>query len=136
MSEKKGLFGRLFGVQKSSCCCGVEIEEIKDDEPSCCCGSTCSTDEKTTEGAEGKDGRLNIKILGPGCKNCVALEKNTKSAVEQMGLDVHIEKITDMAAIAGYGVMSTPGLVVNRKVVSFGKVLKPSDIIKILEKTL
>lgn len=79
---------------------------------------------------------MDIKILGPGCKNCVTLTENTNAALEQMGMAANVEKVTDMAVIAGYGIMSTPGLVVNGKVVSFGKVLKPADIIKILEKTL
>lgn len=79
--------------------------------------------------------KLVIKILGTGCKNCTALEENTKAALVQMGVEASIDKITDFAEIAGYGVMSTPGLVVNGRVVSFGKVLKVNDIIKILEKT-
>lgn len=80
--------------------------------------------------------KLSIKILGPGCKNCTTLEANTKAALQEMGLDANVDKVTDFAEIAGYGIMSTPGLVVNGKVVSFGKVLKPNDITKILEKTL
>lgn len=80
--------------------------------------------------------KLNVIILGPGCKNCTTLEENTKEALKQMSIDASIEKVTDLAKIASFGVMSTPGLVVNGKVVSFGKVLKPKDIIKILEKTM
>lgn len=79
---------------------------------------------------------VSIKILGPGCKNCTVLAENTKSALEQMGIEADVEKVTDMAAIAGYGIMSTPGLVVNEKVVSFGKVLKPNDIIEIFKKNI
>ena len=77
---------------------------------------------------------LQMKILGPGCKNCKTLEANAKEALQQMSLEADIEKITNVAEIARYGIMSTPGLVVNGKVVSYGKVLKPEDIVKILEK--
>jgi len=80
--------------------------------------------------------KLEIKILGTGCKNCTTLEENTKAAIKQMGVEATVEKITDFAEIAAYGIMSTPGLVANGKVVSFGKVLKPNDIIKILEKIM
>jgi small redox-active disulfide protein 2 len=77
---------------------------------------------------------MKIKVLGPGCKNCVTLEDNTKAALAELGIEAEIEKITDFAEIAKYGIMSTPGLVIDEKVVSFGKVLKPKDIVKIIEK--
>lgn len=77
---------------------------------------------------------MKIKILGPGCKNCVTLAENTKTALSQLGMEAEIIKVTDYSEIAGYGIMSTPGLVVDEKVVSFGRVLKPAEIIKILEK--
>ena len=50
-----------------------------------------------------------IKILGPGCANCVNLERVTRQAVADLGIDATFEKVTDYAAIAGYGVMRTPG---------------------------
>ena len=75
-----------------------------------------------------------VKILDPGCKNCVSLAENTKAALSELGMEAEIVKVTDFAQIAQYGIMSTPGLVVDEKVVSFGKVLKPKDIVKILEK--
>ena len=71
---------------------------------------------------------MEIKILGSGCKKCISLTENTKSAVEELGLDASISKVTDFADISAYGVMSTPALVVDEKVVSFGKVLKPKEI--------
>ena len=77
---------------------------------------------------------MKIKILGSGCKNCVTLAENTKAALAELGTDAEIEKVTDFAEIAKYGVMSTPGLVIDEKVVSYGKGLKPQDIAKIIEK--
>ncbi len=77
---------------------------------------------------------MKIKILGSGCANCVTLAENTKKALAEVGAEAEIEKVTDFAEIAKYGVMSTPGLVIDEKVVSYGKVLKPQDIVKIIEK--
>lgn len=73
-----------------------------------------------------------IKILGSGCKKCIALAENTKAAAKTAGLDVEIEKVTDVIAIAGYGIMSTPGLVIDEKVVSSGRVLNATDIAPLL----
>ena len=63
-----------------------------------------------------------IKILGPGCANCVNLEKATRQAVSELRLEATIEKVTDYADIAGYGIMRTPGLVVDEEVVLSGRV--------------
>ena len=75
-----------------------------------------------------------IKILGSGCKNCITLKENTEAALKEAGMEAEIVKVTDFKDIMAYGVMSTPALVVDEKVVSFGKVLKPKEIVKILEK--
>lgn len=77
---------------------------------------------------------MNIKVLGSGCKSCVNLENNTREAIKELEMDVQVEKVTDFTKIAAYGVMSTPALVINEKVVSYGKVLKTEEIKKILEK--
>lgn len=74
-----------------------------------------------------------IKVLGSCCGNCTALMENTKIALAELGMDCAVEKVTDFAEIAQYGVMSIPALVINEKVVSLGKVLKPKEIVKILE---
>jgi len=74
-----------------------------------------------------------IKVLGSGCRNCVRLEENTRKAVEEIGIEAEIIKVTDFQDIASYGVMSTPALVIDEKVVSSGKVLKAEDIKEILE---
>lgn len=73
-----------------------------------------------------------IKVLGPGCANCLNLEKNTREALASLGMDAAVEKVTDYAAIAGYGVMKTPGLVVDEELVLAGKVAKPDEIARLL----
>jgi small redox-active disulfide protein 2 len=73
---------------------------------------------------------MNIKILGSGCKSCITLAENTKVALKELGIEAEIEKVTDFAQIASYGVMSTPALVIDEKVVSYGKVLKPKEIVQ------
>ena len=132
MSKKKGFFSGLLGEKKLGGCCNMEI--VEETQESCGCGCT---DESCCASEENKtfiEGAMSIKILGSGCKNCVTLTENTKLALAEMGLQANIEKVTDLSAITGYGVMSTPALVINEKVVSSGKVLKPKEIVKILEK--
>lgn len=73
-----------------------------------------------------------IKILGSGCRKCVALAENAKAAAAAAGKEAEIVKVTDLAEIAGYGVMSTPGLVVDEKVVSTGRVLTPDEIARLI----
>lgn len=74
-----------------------------------------------------------VKVLGAGCKNCHRQLENVKKALEAMSIPVEAEYITDMAVIAKYGVMSMPVIVVNEKVVSQGRVLKPSEVGKLLQ---
>jgi small redox-active disulfide protein 2 len=69
-----------------------------------------------------------IKILGPGCTNCKNLERVTREAIADLGLDATVEKVTDYPTIAGYGVMSTPGLVVDEKVVVSGRVPRAAEV--------
>ena len=73
-----------------------------------------------------------IKVLGPGCNNCKNLERVTRQAIDALGLDATIEKITDYPTIVGYGVMSTPALVVNEKLVLSGRVPTTTQIREIL----
>lgn len=76
-----------------------------------------------------------IKILGSGCKNCMALSDNTKEALTQLGIEAEVVKVTDYKEIMAYGVMYMPALVIDEKVVSSGKVLSTKEIINILKKT-
>ena len=73
-----------------------------------------------------------IKILGPGCKNCANLERATRQAVADLGLEATIEKVTDYTEIAGYGIMRTPGLVVDEQVLVSGRVPKAAEIAQLL----
>jgi len=75
-----------------------------------------------------------IKVLGSGCKKCVALKENTEVALKEVGIEAEVIKVEDFADIMAYGVMTTPALVIDEKVVSYGKVLKPKEIVKILNK--
>lgn len=74
-----------------------------------------------------------IKILGSGCSNCVKLTGNTEEALKELGIEAEIVKVTDFMDIMKYGVMTTPALVVDEKVVSSGKVLKTKDIVNLLK---
>ena len=75
---------------------------------------------------------MNIKVLGGGCSKCEALLGNTKKAVQDKGIEAEIEYITDFSVIAGYGIMSTPALMIDGKVVSTGRVLNEKQIGKLL----
>ena len=114
----------LFGLGKK-----------KDEEKSssCCCGGGCDSAsvEKVEETANQGE---TVKVLGSGCTKCNELEANVKKALEQLGMDTAIEHVTDFSVIAAYGVMTTPALVVDGKVASYGKVLKVEEAVKVLQK--
>lgn len=75
---------------------------------------------------------MDIKILGSGCKNCRKLESHTRQALDGLGVSATVEKVTDYAAIAGYGVMTTPGLVVDDRVLTAGRVPSVDEITVLL----
>ena len=77
---------------------------------------------------------MTIKVLGACCKKSTETFENTKLAVQELGLKATVENIGDIAEIAAYGVMTTPALVIDDLVVSFGKFLNKADIIKIISK--
>ena len=97
-----------------------------------CCGN-CDAEsvsgEKTAQGM-GASG----KVLGSGCAKCNELEANAKAALKQLGMDTEIDHVIDFAQIAAYGVMSTPALVVDGRVVAYGRVLKAEEVVEILRK--
>jgi small redox-active disulfide protein 2 len=71
---------------------------------------------------------MNVKILGSGCRNCVATAELVAARAEALGVPVTIEKVTDYAAIAGHGVMRTPGVVIDGEVVHAGGVPQPAAV--------
>ena len=125
----------LFGLGKKkeevkvepACACNGEVATYE--ASSCCCGNQqvencCGGDNKVTS----------IKVLGAGCKSCHEQYENAKKAIEELGLGIEVEYITDMEKVMVYGVMSMPAIVVNENVVSMGKVLKSPEVIKLLGK--
>lgn len=109
-----GLFNKKK-AEAESCCCGV-------------CTPESMARAETEKAAEG------VKVLGSGCAKCSALEEAVRSALEELGMDTAIDHVTDFGRIAAYGVMSTPALVVDGKVVSYGKVLSRDDAKALIQK--
>jgi small redox-active disulfide protein 2 len=72
----------------------------------------------------------NVKVLGPGCKRCEATEQMVRSEAQKLGIEVTVEKVTDYAEIAKFGIVSTPGLVIDGKVVHAGGLPKAEDVAK------
>ena len=79
---------------------------------------------------------LTIKVLGSGCPNCKKVEAIAKQAVEMMGVEATVVKVTDYNDIAAYNILSTPGLVINEKVVSAGRIPTPAEVATFLANAL
>ena len=71
---------------------------------------------------------LSVKILGTGCANCKRLEQMSRKAASALDLEADFVKVTEIQEIMAYGVMSTPGLVINEKVVSYGRIPSPAEV--------
>ena len=79
---------------------------------------------------------LTIKVLGSGCPNCKKLESLTRQSVEQLAIEAEVIKVTDYKDIMAYNILSTPGLVINEKVVSSGRIPTPAEITTFLTNAL
>ncbi|TVL58433.1 thioredoxin family protein [Brachyspira hyodysenteriae] len=93
----------------------------------CSCGGLCQTSSEEN---------ARIKILGTGCLNCKKLEENTLKALKDMWLNLTVGHVYDIEKIASYGVISTPSLVLDENVLSYGKVLNKDEIIELLKDKL
>ncbi len=71
---------------------------------------------------------IDIKVLGPGCNNCHLVEENARAAVTQLGIDAQIEHVTDRAEYPKYGLLYTPGLVIDGKLVSGGRIPSVAEV--------
>jgi small redox-active disulfide protein 2 len=108
-------------------------KKIEEKAETCDCGGNCNAESMANANAAKGEG-ASVKVLGSGCAKCNALEAATKAALEQLGMDTTIDHVTDFTQIAAYGVMTTPALVIDGKVVSYGKALKTEEVVKILQR--
>ena len=104
----------------------------KEEPASCCCGGNCTPE--TMAHAEAVKASGGVKVLGSGCAKCNALEEAAREALAELEMDTAIDHVTDFTQIAAYGVMTTPALVVDGKVVSYGKVLKKDEAKALIQK--
>lgn len=132
MEKEKRLFDGLFVKKRADSCDSQTIESTADTGAcGCSCQGECSPSED----------KLNpnlptIKVLGTGCKSCVSLELNVRIALSQIEAKYNLVKVTDLSEIMSFGIVATPGLIVEDEVISCGKVLKPNEIARVLENIL
>ncbi len=119
-------------IKEKTCDCGGACDTAEQKQPSGCCGEISA--KSVEEAKQQLENGASVKVLGSGCKKCNQLEEATKKALSNLSMDTSIDHVTDFSAIASYGVMTTPALVVDGKVVSYGKVLKVEEVETILKK--
>lgn len=103
----------------------------KEEKKACCCGGSC---EVKPAAPETKPGGVGIQVLGSGCAKCNSLEAAVVEALGELGLEPRVDHVTDFVQIAAYGVMSTPALVVDGRVVSQGRVLSKAEAMDLIRK--
>lgn len=111
----------------------MKLFRKQEEKKGCSCGGKCDS-ESMEKALEKKTKGSRIKVLGTGCAKCKSLESSVREALQELNVNEEIEHVTDFTEIASYGVMSTPALVINGNVVSFGKVLNKDEVINLLDK--
>ena len=120
----------MSGLRKVVCpVCGLNYWTNRDTD-------MCSDCEKKqparvapkTQTQPGGMNMLSIKVLGPGCENCHKVEQIAHQAVDQLGVEAYIEKVTDRAEFKKYGLLATPGLVINEKLVCGGRIPNQAEV--------
>ncbi len=99
----------------------------KKKEEKCCAAVSAAVNENAD---------IELKVLGGGCAKCNALEQAAVAAVKELGIEVRLEHVTDFAKIAAYGVMSTPALMLNGKLLSSGRVLSKDEAKELIKNAL
>ena len=79
---------------------------------------------------------MNIKILGPGCAKCHALEQAVKEVIKELRIDANVEDVKDIKKILEYPILTTPGLVIDEKVISSGKTLSKEEVTWLIKNAL
>lgn len=133
--NKKGFWATLFAPkQKSSCCCGSQIEEVKEEtSQSCGCGSASDDAADSSCCASAPTGEVKeVLVLGPGCSKCKEAFKVVERVIRENNVDVKLSKIEDIAEMMSYNVMATPAVVVDGKVKIKGHVPSEDEVKKIL----
>lgn len=110
---------------------GLFSRKKKEAPETCSCGA-CTPE--TTAQAESVKASGGVRVLGSGCAKCNALEEAVRAALTELGMDPAIDHVTDFAQIAACGVMTTPALMVDGKVVSCGRVLKKDEVKALIQK--
>lgn len=111
---------------------GLFFGKKKEESAACCCGGDCSA--AAMEKAQTQAAQAGIRVLGSGCAKCETLERAVRAALEELGMTDPVDHVTDFAQIATYGVMTTPALVVDGKVVSYGKTLTKDEAAALIQK--
>lgn len=116
-------FNKKNECKSGGCCNSQPSKEIK---TTCACGGSCGKSEME---------KARFIVLGACCDKSRQTFENTKQAVKELGFADEVLNIGDAVEIAKYGVMQTPALVINNKVVSYGKMLKVEDVVKLIQKS-
>ena len=127
----KSLFG-LNKANKTSNCCYV-ASTTKQNITNNCCSSPNTKIEENHNDDSLSERIQSIKVLGAGCKACHEQYEYAKQAVNNLCLDIEVEYITDLNKVMKYSVISMPAIVINEKIVSYGKILKVAEIERILK---